>query len=201
MSIAKNGDEQTVKTVVDQSKELLAAAAAEEEQLDLLEQPTPEELLEAREELGPDAGRLSIVRHAREKRRGRPKGVRNRRTEDFARYILSFGQDPAITMMQIQSTPPELLVEASKRMVTRMSKAGNPVLLEEAMTYEAAQSLRIRCAEGIMPYIHSKQPVAADVTIRGVRVVEEMGGNPATDLIDGGLLRVAGPEELEEAIP
>lgn len=199
MSTGRNGDAQVAKTIVEEAKALLDAAGAEEEQLDLLEQPTTEEILDAREEMGPGAGSLSVLRHAREKKRGRPPGVRNRRTDDFARYILSFGQDPAITLAQIQATPEAVLVEASKRTVIRMSKAGNPVEIEESMTLGEAMSLRVRCAEALMPYIHSKQPVAVDATIRGVRVVEEIVANDRSALVDGGLLRLAAPGELEAA--
>lgn len=195
MSTADTGDAAIAKAVVDQAKELLGEAAAEAEQLDLLEQPTPEEIAEARELLGPDVGRLTVVRHAREARRGRPAGSRNKRTDDFARYISQFGQDPAITMMQIQATPPELLIEASKRTVTKVIK-DRIVTYEETMSYQEAQSLRIRCAEGLMPFIHSKKPVAIDARILGVRIVEEVGRHDRErDVIDHGDLRVARPED------
>jgi hypothetical protein len=164
-----------VRAMVDQSKALVASAAAEEEQLDLLEQPTSEEIVEAREELGPSAGRMAVLRHARAKRgRGRPKNARNRRTDDFVRYIGSFGQDPAITLMQIQSTPEEVMVEASRRKVTKVLKGGKDKpdtvveVEEETLTFEGARSMRIRCAEALMPFFHSKKPVAIDMTLNGV---------------------------------
>ena len=43
------------------------------------------------------------------------------------------------------------------------------------MSYGDAVSLIVRCAEALQPYMHSKQPVAVDATIRGVVVVEEIG--------------------------
>lgn len=195
MSTPETGDAAVAKAAVDQSRELLEQAAEQERQLELL---SPEELAEARAELGPNAGGLSVVRHAREQRRGRPAGARNRRTDDFARYILGFGQDPAITLMQIQSTPTEVLMERSARQVTRVVGKGDSAKLvhfEETMSYQEAESLRIRCAEALMPFVHSKKPVAIDATIRGVRVVEEIGGSEPRDPIDGGVLRIAGPDE------
>jgi len=199
-----NGFEGVARDAVDTSRALLEAAAAEEVQLDLLDPPTPEEIAEAREELGPEAGDLSVVRLARSTRRsvGRPAGVRNRRTDDFERYIRSFGQDPAVTMMQIQTTPPEVLIEASKRSVTKIVK-DRLVTVEESMSYGEAQSLRIRCAEGLMPFVHSKKPVAIDARILGVRIVEEIGGHdPRDKAIDGEVVRVAGPDdELPEVAP
>lgn len=171
MSTPDTGDAAIVREAVDQAKAVLDEARAETpQQLDMLDPVTPEEMLEAREILGPEAGRLSVLRHAREaKRRGRPPGARNKRTDDFKRYLLGFGQHPAITMMQIQSTPPEVLVEASQQpKVHSFRKDGTANLVTERMTYAEAQSLRIRCAEGLLPYLESKQPVAVDMTFTGV---------------------------------
>lgn len=137
-------------------------------QLDLLAPIDPEELAEAREALGPNAGGLSVLRKARENRRGRPVGSRNRRSDDFAKWIGGFGQDPAITLMQIQSTPEEVLIERSRRTIIKVTDKGRKVEVETAMTWEAAQAARIRCAEALMPYVHSKRPVAVDMTFTGV---------------------------------
>jgi hypothetical protein len=35
------------------------------------------------------------------------------------------------------------------------------------MTYGDAQSLRVRCAEALMPYMHGKRPVQVDLTASG----------------------------------
>jgi hypothetical protein len=187
--------DQVATTALEASKALLEEAEAAEQQLELLAPPTPEEMAEAREDLGPDAGRLAVLRHAREIRgRGRPKGSRNKRTDDFARYILSFGQDPAITMMQIQSTPPEVLIQASEqRRVHSFQKNGTPNIVTERLTYDQAQSLRIRCAEALMPYIHQKKPVAIDHTIRGVDVIEEPPRQLTSQPVDGEFVEVATP--------
>jgi hypothetical protein len=186
MSVA-TGERGVMDAALRDAKALLDAAAVEE-QLDLLAPPSPEEMAEAREDLGPEAGKLAVVRHAREKRRGRPKNSRNKRTDDFARYLLGFGQHPAITMMQIQSTPPEVLIEASKQeKVHSFSKAGEARVVVERLSYEQAQSLRIRCAEGLMPFLESKKPVAVDMTIRGVDVIEEAPRQLAGGAVDGDL--------------
>lgn len=180
--------------MVADAKALFEHAQAQEEQLELLEPVTPEEMIEAREMLGPNAGRLAVLRHAREERkRGRPKGAKNKRTDDFARYLLQFGQHPAITMMQIQATPPEVLIEASQQAkVHSFQKNGKPNIVTERMTYEAAQALRVRCAEGLMPFLESKKPVAVDATVRGVMVVEEIGKieRAVGAVIDGDVLGI-----------
>jgi hypothetical protein len=163
----ETGDIQIAKGAVDQAKALLDQAAAEEQQLELLAAVEPlsaDEIEDARATLGAGAGLVTVLREARKARTGRPPGVRNKRTEDFARYIAQFGRDPAITMMEIQSTSTEELV-ARSRLVDPPKRQ---------MSYSDAASLRIRCAEGLMPYIHSKRPIAVDTTVRGIMVVEEI---------------------------
>lgn len=182
--------------MVGEAKALFEAAQAEEQQLDMLDPVTPEELAEAREALGPNAGGLTVMRHAREARRGRPKGSKNKRSDDFARYIAQFGQDPAITLMQLQSTPEEVHMERSRRQRQKVVGKGDSarvVTITEEMTYEAATALRTRCAEALMPFIHSKKPVAVDATIRGVVVHEEIGEirRARGSVVDGEILGVA----------
>lgn len=140
----------SAKALVEQAREQQA------EQLDLLGVPDPEDIVEAREALGREAGELAVLAEAR--RRGRPRGARNRRTDDFRKYILGFGQHPAITLMQIQNTPAEVLVERSA--------AVDPV--KRRMTLGDAEQLRVRCAESLLPYIEGKQPVRVDMNFSGV---------------------------------
>ncbi len=168
--------------LIEQSKALVEAAAAEEQQLSMLEPVTPEEMAVAREQLGAKAGHLTVLRQARQNRRGRPAGVKNKRTEDFRKYILGFGQDPAITLMQIQATDPEILVERSAAMDT----------VKRRLSYGDAQQLRVRCAEALMPFIHSKQPVAVDMNFTGLSdlVIAGVTHSEAQvqDIIDGDFL-------------
>ncbi len=182
-----SGDIAVANAALADARALLAGAAAEEEQLDLLEPLTAAELDDVRQELGGGAGLVTVMRVARERRQGRPKGSRNKRTDDFARYIGQFGQDPAITLMQIQSTPTEELVARSRLLD----------LPKRQMSYADAESLRIRCAEALLPYLHSKKPVAIDATIRGVIVQETIGEirDRAGATIDGVILGVAVGEQ------
>lgn len=190
-----SGDAKLVADIIADAKAMLAAESGESEQLDLLSPLTPEEILEAKERLGPDAGRLSLVRDAREARkRGRPAGSRNKRTDDFARLLLSRGQHPAFTLMEIQATDPELLIEASKqeKVHSFSQKTGKPNVVIERLSYAEAQGLRIRCAEALLPYLESKKPIAVDATIRGVRVIEQRGEmKPVGATVDGKAVRVA----------
>lgn len=162
--------EDPLKAQIDQAKALVEAGAAQEaEQEDLFGAVTPEEMVEAREALGREASHMAVLREARGRRQGRPKGSRNKRTDDFERYIMQFGQHPAITMMQIQSTPPEVLIEASKQpKVHSFRKNGKPNIVVERMSYAEAQALRTRCAENLMPYLVGKKPIAVDMNFSGL---------------------------------
>lgn len=164
MSIA---EPQTVTEELRNSKLLFdASAVIAAEQLSLLQEPiTAGEMVAARRVLpeGTSADHIGLVR---ESRRGRPLGARNKYGDDFKRYIAQFGSDSAVTLKQIQSSTPEMLMEASKRKVTRITKNGSVVEIEESMSYEAALGMIVRCAAELMPYEHRKQAVAIDATIR-----------------------------------
>lgn len=200
MSTPEAGGKGVADLVLADARSLVDGARNEVEQLDMLDPVTPEEMLEARADLGPAAGTFTVLKHAREQKRGRPKGSRNKRSDDFARYILGFGQHPAITMMQIQATPPEVLIENSRRTVTKVLKGGKGqedrlVTFEEVtLTYDGAQSLRLRAAEGLMPFIESKKPVAVDMTFNGVADLMIEGVTHTReefrDIVDGDFLPV-----------
>ncbi len=182
---AQNGGKTVAEDLVAQSKALFEAAAADEQQLDLLEPISPEEMAMAHEELGPNAGNIAVLQHARLKRKGRPPQSRNKRTDEFEAYIRQFGSDPAVTLMKIQATDAEMLVERSRLL--------DPI--KRRMSYGDAQALRVRCAEALMPYLHGKKPVTVDATIRGVMVVEEIGSSrPRGTTIDGEILGVMADE-------
>lgn len=142
--------------LVGQSKTLVEQSRRREEQLGMFDPVTPEEMADAQGRLGPNAGNMAVLQEAR-RGRGRPKNSRNKRSSDFAAFILSHGTHPAITMMQIQSTPPEVLVERSRQI--------DPV--KRRLSYGDAQALRVRCAEGLLPYIESKKPVAVELDAKG----------------------------------
>lgn len=167
----------SVDKMIDDVRKGYEADRANEEQMSLLDPVSPEEMVEAREALGPDAGHMSVLREARERRKGRPKGARNKRTDDLAKYLLQFGEDPLVGAMRLASTPPEVLIEASKQeKVHSFSKAGAPRIVIERLTYAEANALIMRARELVAPYIHGKKPVAIvhdfsglkDLVIEGV---------------------------------
>lgn len=168
------------KALVDQ-----AALEESEAQLNLLEPLTAEEMHDAQEQCGKDAGPMTVLRTARENRKGRKPGSRNRRTDDAARYLSQFGPDPAVAMMKI-------IADSEEAMVAR-SRAIDPY--KRQMTYGEARAMRVRCAETMIPYFHGKKPVQVDATIRGIVVHETIGevkaarGGAIIDGIIGTALR------------
>ncbi len=178
------------------------ADRAAEEQMSLLDPVSPEEMVEAREELGPDAGHMSVLRHARERRRGRPKGARNKRTDDLAKYLLQFGEDPLVGAIRLASTPPEVLIEASKQeKVHSFRKDGTANLVIERMTYAEANAMIMRARELVAPYIHGKKPVAIvhdfsglkDLVIEGVTHSRE----EVQDIVEADFIAIEDQREGE----
>ena len=129
-------------------------AQATTQQLDLL--TDLDAVIEARERLGENAGQMTLVREAgrimRERRGGRPKGVRNRRTVEFRDFLLRHGSHPLVGAMRLQAMDPIELVE--KSMEVDPSK--------RRMTLHEAMSLQQRARELVAPYVESKMPVAVD---------------------------------------
>ncbi len=195
MSTDPTGDDAIGRAIMTDAQAQLDAQREETEQLDLLEPITPEDLWAARELLGTDADHSQVTQVARAKKRGRPAGSRNRRTDDLERWLLAHGQHPAVTLMQIQSTAPEVLMEASKRRkVHSFQKDGTPNVVIEHMTYEAAQGLRARCADILMPYLVGKKPITIDHSFSGVAdlIIEGVTHTSAEvgDIVDAEFLPV-----------
>jgi hypothetical protein len=140
------------------ARELLAGEQAREAQLDLLDPLTSEEMVEAREELGGNASHLAVLKQARANRAGRPKGARNRRTDDLVAYLSEYGPDPAVAAMRIIGTTEELMIQRS--ISTQDGK--------RRMTFSEAQAHRMRMIELMLPYWHGKKPVQVDVSFAGV---------------------------------
>lgn len=146
----------------------LDEASAEElaAQEDLFEPLTSEELALAADGLGHGAGALSVLRAARVARRqGRPRGAKNKSSQDLVAYLSQFGPDPLVAAMRI--------VNEDELAMVGLSHQVDPT--KKRLSFAEARALRIRCIELLAPYFHGKQPVRVDATITGVRIIEEIG--------------------------
>lgn len=165
MSTANTGDDGIAAEALGEARKALET---HEEQLSLLEPVSPEETAMVRQELGPEASPMAVLQEARLRRAGRQKGARNKRSDDFRRWILSFGPHPAIGLMKFANSSPEALMENSKRVVRRLTKKGEIVEFVEMISYAEAMNLIIRAKDVLMPYLESKRPTAMDVSLVGV---------------------------------
>jgi hypothetical protein len=200
----------SLEQALDEAKRDLEAAGAAEEQLSLLDPVSAEEMVEAREELGPEAGRLTLLRHAREKRRGRPKGSRNKRTDDLAKYLQQFGEDPLVGAMRLATTQPEILIEASRQEYVKYVTLGKGdtrrvekhVWTAPTMSYGEAQALIMRARELISPYLHGKKPVQLVHDFSGLRdlVIEGVthSREEVEDIVDADFIAIEDQRDAED---
>lgn len=180
----ENGMAKVVADAMRDARAIVDRAQAEEDQLNLLDPLDPEEILEARQRLGGNASHLAVVKEARTARSGRPRGARNKRTDDMAAYLRQFGPDPAIAAMRIIGTTEELMIQ-------RSIEAGDG---KRRMTLGEAQQHRMRMIELMMPYFHGKKPVQVDMTFSGVADLVIEGLTHSTeevrDIVDADFLPV-----------
>lgn len=125
----------------------------------------------------------AVIEHRRRTGKGgRKKGSTNKRSDDFARYMLQFGPHPGITMQRIQARPLEILAA------------------ELGCSKHQAAQLQIRCADAMMPYFESKKPVGLDIRAVGdfsIEIGDFMGSPVAAVTSDPDSLEL-GFAEYEE---
>ena len=81
---------------------------------------------------------------------GRPKGARNKRTEEWTAYLLGRYHSPLEALLQLGLMP-----------VQELARSLNCTMIEALA--EKRQALA-----AILPYLHQRQPIAVDVTKRQV---------------------------------
>lgn len=110
--------------------------------------------------------------------RGRPKGARNRRTDEMVRYLNTFGSGPLVGLARVVNA-------------ISFGPDGLPDFRELAqalgMKRKEAAAFWQTCAVQLAPYMHQKLPTAIDVTgdSAGSLVVVNFGaqqGEPDSDL-------------------
>ena len=89
---------------------------------------------------------------------GRPKGSRNKRTDEWVDYLLRGRRPPLLVLAETYSRPVDQLAD------------------ELSITKGEAFKLQLLAAKELAPYVHQKQPLAIQVDERGVvRLVIEGG--------------------------
>jgi len=157
-----------------------AIAEAAGEQLPLLDDGEDLSASEAHLAL-PDAGEILSIQEAEgcgvaeavtiwrnRGAKGRKPGARNRRSNDFSRWMLQFGPHPGAAMMRILARPAELLAA------------------EMGCKKLEALDRQIRVAAELLPYFEGKKPVEVNLT----------GGGHMT-LIMAGVAGLDGGEPID----
>lgn len=179
-------------------------AVAEGDQPELFEADAPLPMPPARGVSGPKGGR--------------PKGARNRRTQEWVEYLLSRYRSPLVFLLEAYSRSPRELAEQLQlykfhegKLVLAPVLDANGVQLRDAAgelrwqpslaTGEAAE-IQVRAAIAALPYLHQRQPLAIEVQDekRGLLVI----GNLTIEGAGGGgddlVLPLAEAEENQRVI-
>lgn len=94
---------------------------------------------------------------------GRPKGARNRNTEEVRKYVQAMGADPVMAAARVVAAGPAFVMEQARAM-----KPGS------GMDPDKAWAIWARMVEFLGPYTHSKQPVQIDAGGDGQRTLVQI---------------------------
>lgn len=132
--------------------------------------PDAGDVLAIQAELGPGATISQAVTEYRRRAGagGRKKGSKNRRTDDFSRWLLSHGPHPGLFLTRMMARPTELLAA------------------ELGCDVKDAANLQVRCADILLPFHEGKKPVEVNVSGKGGMALVISGMMPGT--VDGGVI-------------
>lgn len=132
--------------------------------------PDAGEVLAIQAELGEGATIAMAVSEYRRRAGagGRKRGSKNKRTDDFSRWLLAHGPHPGLFLTRMMARPTELLA----------AELG-------CKTVEAA-NLQVRCADILLPFHEGKKPVEVNVSGKGGMALVMPMTMPGT--VDGGML-------------
>lgn len=105
---------------------------------------------------------------------GRPKGARNRRTQEWVEYLLSRYRSPLVFLLETYHRSPRELAEQLELYKFHEGKlVVDPRTNEPVLATGEAAEIQVRAAIAALPYIHQKQPLAVEVTDekRGLLVI------------------------------
>lgn len=134
------------------------------EQMDLLTdergQPLPGALKAARQ----------AERRAEQQGAGRPKGSRNKRTQELAKWFIHQFGDPLAVLGEIMTMPVDVLYQ-------QMVLAQGGEAKDKKITGKDALRLKREAAVDVLPYIHGKKPIEVDLKGRPDAVIFMPGMN------------------------
>lgn len=115
-------------------------------------------------------------------RGGRPKGARNRSTEEMRAFLLAKYRSPLVGLLEVAARPAEALARELKLWARApdgeiiRDGAGDPVLAPDAVM--RAFDRQINALTAALPYLEKKQPVAIETNgkVAGVIVIGDLVG-------------------------
>jgi len=121
--------------------------------------------------------------------RGRPKGSKNKRTEDWTEYLLNNYRSPLIMFAETYSRPTAALA------------------LELHCSLEDAFKIQMDAAKQLAPYVHQKLPQAIEFdTEKGLvsltmvvsAAYDQIQSKAGLDIIDAETVEIIEPEKIEQ---
>lgn len=157
IAVTGEGEKQGLVSLLDAA--VTAADQDEERQMDLLSAEPGASPLDAALE------RMAQGFRKPRRGRGRPQGSRNRRTEDWARLVLSTHRSPLLVLADFYSMPVE---ELAGRLQCDLLDAAK---------------LQMAAAVALAPYVHQRLPQAVNLDVNGSlpTLVLNIGGHPAAE--------------------
>lgn len=132
---------------------------------------------------GSTADKQAALREARKRGPGRPKGSRNQRQKDIAKWFIQKYGDPLAVLGEVMTMPADVLYQ---EMVLAQGGESD----SKKITGKDAILMKIGAATDAIPYVHGKKPITIDRT-----------GNPDAVIIIPGLnAPQAGSEVLADSI-
>lgn len=119
---------------------------------------------------------LPLARPEPTGQRGRPKGARNKSTDEWVRYYLGRYRSPLTALGELYSRPLEDLVDELQRMADKQARlkvgdgAGFTIDVARINPLDVLK-LQRDAAVAILPYIHKRQPIEVEVDQRRPGVV------------------------------
>jgi hypothetical protein len=118
---------------------------------------------------------------------GRPKGARNRNTEEVRRFIQAAGADPVVAASRIVRAGPAWVFEAAKemeRIVERNVDGELREITEAGIDPAKAWDIWMKAVEFLGPYVHSKQPIDVNIEQPGLAIQINVGSPEAAASIE-----------------
>ena len=95
---------------------------------------------------------------------GRPKGARNKSTEEWREYLLGRYRSPLVVLMELYSRTPQELAKELGLYVINEGELVKDVNGDPMLATGEAFKRQLEAAIAALPYLHQKQPIAIEAS-------------------------------------